>query len=144
MKIEIRVGDVTTNKRVKYSTIKNDDINSEKKLMYDFLSECKDCIVENVDNFLLYTLNNGLMAHIVKDNPKLNEIEYSDEECNLIPKFNPNYYRVVEVKNDGSEVSLQDKDGNISKNYFNMLMSCIMDDYFSCLNFYEPSIEAQK
>ncbi len=141
MKIEIRVGDTNTNKRVKYLISKDDDVNSEKKKMYDFLSECKDCIIEDVDNFLLYTLNNGLMGHIIKDNPKLKESDYSDEECNLIPKFNPNYYRVVEIKEDGSEFPLQDKEGNIRKNYFNTLMSCIMDDYYSCLNFYEPSIE---
>lgn len=144
MKIEIRVGKTNTNKRVKYSMGKNDDVNSEKKNMYDFLSKCKDCIIEDVDNFLLYTLNNGLMAYIVKDNLKLKEREYSDEECNLIPKFNPTYYRVIEIKEDSSEVSLQDKEGNISKNYFNILMSCIMDDYYSCLNFYEHSIEAKK
>ena len=91
--------------------------------MYDFLINCKDCIIENVDNFLLYTLNNGIMAYIVKDNVKLQDDE---------------------IKEDGTEISLQDKDGNIGKNYFNILMGSVMDDYCDCLNFYETSTEAQK
>ncbi len=128
MKIEIRVGDISTNKRVKYTFVKNDDINSEKKHMYDFLSNCNDCIIEDVDNFLLYTLNNGLMSYIIKDIPK-------DEDCHLIPKFNTDIYRVFEIKDDGTEILLQDKEGTITKNYFNQLMGSIMDDFYSCLNF---------
>lgn len=54
MKVEIRIGDISTNRRVKYTSYKNDDVALEKKRMYDFLSECKDCIIEDVDNFLLY------------------------------------------------------------------------------------------
>ena len=75
MKIEIKVGDTSTNKRVIFPIEKLDNIDSEKKRMYDFLTNCKDCIIENVDNFLLYTLNNGLMAYIVKDNIKLQSEE---------------------------------------------------------------------
>ena len=112
--------------------------------MYDFLINCKDCIIENVDNFLLYTLNNGIMAYIVKDNVKLQDEEYNDNEYHLIPKFNPENYKVFEIKEDGTEISLQDKDGNIGKNYFNILMGSVMDDYCDCLNFYEISIKPRK
>ena len=65
MKIEIRVGNTSSNKRVVLPFEKLDNIDNEKKRMYDFLTNCKDCIIENVDNFLLYTLNNGLMAYII-------------------------------------------------------------------------------
>ena len=53
MKIEIRVGNTSSNKRVTLPFEKLDNIDNEKKRMYDFLINCKDCIVENVDNFLL-------------------------------------------------------------------------------------------
>jgi hypothetical protein len=74
MKIEIKVGNTSTNKRVSLPFEKLDNINNEKKRMYDFLINCKDCIIENVDIFLLYTLNNGLMAYIVKDNVELQSV----------------------------------------------------------------------
>ena len=144
MKIEIRVGNTSTNKRVIFPFEKLDNLDNEKKRMYDFLTNSKDCIIENVDNFLLYTLNNGLMAYIVKDNIKLQSDEYSDDEYHLIPKFNPKIYRVFEIKEDGTEISLQDDKGNIGKNYFNILMGSVMGDYYDCLNFYETSTEAQK
>jgi hypothetical protein len=144
MKIEIKVGNISSGKRVSLSFEKFDNINSEKKRMYDFLINCKDCVIENVDNFLLYTLNNGLMAYIVKDNVKLQSDEYIDDEYHLIPKLNPDIYRVFEIKEDGTEISLQDDKGNIGRNYFNILMGGVMDDYYDCLNFYETSIEAQK
>ena len=144
MKIEIRVGNTSTNKRVIFPFEKLDNLDKEKKRMYDFLTNSKDCIIENVDNFLLYTLNNGLMAYIVKYNIKLQSDEYRDDEYHLIPKFNPKIYRVFEIKEDGTEISLQDDKGNIGKNYFNILMGSVMDDYYDCLNFYETSTEAQK
>lgn len=140
MKIEIKVGNISLEKRVSLPFEKLDNIDSEKKRMYDFLMTCKDCIIENVDNFLLYTLNNGLMAYIVKDNSELHGDEYKDDGYNLIPKFNPEIYRVFEIREDGTEISLQDDKGNIGKNYFNILMGSVMDDYYGCLNFYETSI----
>ena len=76
-------------------------------------------------------------------NVKLQDEEYNDE-YHLIPKFNPENYKVFEIKEGGTEISLQDKDGNIGKNYFNILMGSVMDDYYDCLNFYETSTEAQK
>ena len=143
MKIEIRIGDTSSNVRMKYSFEKYDDINKEKLRMYKFLSDCNNCIVEDVDNFLLYLLNNGLMAFIIKNNPELKNEAYKEEICNLIPKFDFKTYKVFEIKNDGSEISLQTESGNISKNYFNGLMGSIMDDYYSCLNFYEPYSEKE-
>lgn len=129
------VGDTSSNKRVKYSSEKYDNIDNEKKRMYEFLNNCNDCIIEDVDNFLLYTLNAGLMSFIIKDNIKFQ----NDEDYNLIPKFSPEIYKVFEIKEDGTKISIQNNIGNIGKNYFNILMGSIMDDYYSCLSFYEPS-----
>jgi hypothetical protein len=132
MKIEIRVGDTSTNKRIKYNSIKNDDVENELGQMYSFLENNKDSIIEDVDNFLLFTLSSGIMAYNVKD--KLN---IDEDEFNRIPKLNPQTYRVFEIKEDGSEVCMQDKDGFISENYFDGLMRAIMKDFYTCLNYYK-------
>lgn len=47
MKIEIRVGNTSSNKRVILPFEKLDNIDNEKKRMYDFLINCKDCIIDN-------------------------------------------------------------------------------------------------
>ena len=139
MRIEIKAGDVSTGKRVSLPVEKFDNLDNEKKRMYDFLSECKDCIIEDVDNFLLYALNNGIMAYIVKDNAKLQSAEYKYDDYHSIPKFNPEIYKVFEIKEDGSKKPLQDDKGIIGKNCFNALMGSVMDDYYTCLNFYETT-----
>jgi hypothetical protein len=51
---------------------------------------------------------------------------------------------VFEIKEDGAEISLQDDEGNIGKNYFNILMRSIMGDYYNCLNFYKTPIKELK
>jgi hypothetical protein len=134
MKIEIRIGDTSTNKRVHYRwlSIKDDDTLTELKQMYNFLEGNNDCIIEDVDNFLLYGLSNGIMAYSIKDNPNIEE-----DEVNRIPKLNPQTYRVFEIKEDGSEVYIQDKDGLVSENYFDNLMGAIMKDFYTCLNYYK-------
>lgn len=136
MKIEIRVGNTESNRRVKYSFEKYDDVDKEKGRMYHFLLNCKDCIIEDVDNFLLYTINNGIMAFVVKDNIVL-QTEYKEHEYHNIPKFDPEIYKVFEIMNDGTDLSIQDEKGHISKNYFNELMNNIMNDYYDSLTFYE-------
>ena len=76
------------------------------------------------------------MAFNVKDNPKIYEEEEVDESYNLIPKLDPSNYRVFEIMEDGTDVNIQDEEGSITRNHFNILMKTIMDDYYSCLNFY--------
>lgn len=130
MKVEIRIGDVSSNKRIKYDFEKFEDSKLEKQRMYDFLLSSQNCIIEDVDNFLLYIVNNGLMAFIVKDNPDI-----EGDDLNSITKFDPKIYKVFEIDNNISK-SIQTEKGTISKNYFNKLMGSIMDDYYECLNFY--------
>jgi hypothetical protein len=54
MKIIIKVGDVRSGEKVSYERIKNDKPQIEVFNMYQFLKTCDNCIIENVDNFLLY------------------------------------------------------------------------------------------
>lgn len=137
MKIIIKIGDTSSGLAKSYEFEKLDDIGQEKKRMYDFLSECENCTIINVDAFLLYALNNGILAFIVKDSTILKDEDYKDEPCNLIPKFDPEIYRVFEIKEDGTEISLQYDTGNIGKNYFNILLDSVMDDYYSALTVWE-------
>lgn len=53
MKVEIRIGDISSNKRIKYKSEKLDNVLSEKEQMYNFIKNCDNCIIEDVDNFLL-------------------------------------------------------------------------------------------
>ena len=139
MQVEIRVGNYKgkiNNKITFNSSPKFDDINKEIADMYNFLLDAKDCVIIDVDQFLLYALNNGIMAFLIKDNPELKEVEF--EPCNTIPKFDPDIYRIFEIKEDGTEICIQDEEGHVRKNYYNQLMNRVMNDYYSCLNFYEP------
>ena len=138
MKIEIRIGDVNdSSPRISWdSNNKLDDYNQEKKRMYDFLSGNDNCVIVDVDMFLLYTVNNALTAYWVKDNPK----SFDDEDFNNLVKLNPDKYRIFEIHEDGKEVSIQtsDLDGKtVGKNYFNILMGSVMDDYYDALNYVE-------
>lgn len=118
MKIEIRVGHTTNGKRIHYYSEKLDDVKKEKQRMYKFLSEADNCIIENVDEFLLYTLNNRIMS-------------YNVEEVTSIPKFNPEKYRIFE-----NDMCIQDNKGLIQHNYFNSLMDSVMDDFYEGLSHY--------
>lgn len=134
MKIEVRVGD-HTQKRVKFQSTERSD-SFERDRMYEFLKSQSDCTIEDVDMFLLYALNNCLMAFIVKDNPEI-DIESDDADYALIPKLSPSDYRIFEISERGIETCIQGDSGSIAKNYFNELMQDIMDDYYLCLNFYQ-------
>ena len=138
MKIEIRIGDVNDNSpRISWdSNNKLDNYEAEKKRMQDFLIHDHNCVITNVDIYLLYTLNNALTAYYVKDNPKTK----NDEDFNALFKLNPDKYHVYEIHEDGKEDSIQtsELDGKtVGTNYFNKLMGYIMDDYYDALTYVE-------
>ena len=139
MKIEIRVGNVNvTSPRVQFDCFNRlDDIDLETKRMYDFLLSCNDCIIENVDEFLLYTVNNGLMAFHVKDNPDIQKND-DDDDYFKIPQFDKEKFKIIQIYQNGVEECIQrDDTGTTGKNYHNLLMGRVMDDYYDSLNYYE-------
>lgn len=138
MKIEIRIGDINSESPIIEwdSNNKLDNFDAEKKRMYDFLTHNNNCVITNVDIYLLYALNNAMTAYWVKDNPKAKD----DEDFNNLVKLDTDKYHVFEIYEDGKEVSIQtsDLDGKtIGKNYFNGLMGNVMDDYYDALNYVE-------
>ena len=139
MKIEIRVGNVNvTSPRVQFDCFNRlDDTGLEVKRMYDFLLNCNYCIIENVDHYLLYVVNNGLMAFKVKDNPSIDKKGLDDDYFD-IPQLDNKKYRIYQIDQNGDEDCIQkDESGCINKNYFDMLMGRVMDDFYVSLNFYE-------
>lgn len=134
MKIEIRVGKVSvTSKRIKYPKVKRDNIHLEKQDMYKFLADCKDCIIEDAEDFLVYALNNCICSFLV-DESCLNESDKKD--LAHIPKLSPKTYKIIQILEDGVEVSMQNQEGRIVNNYFNELMGVVMDDFYLTLNHY--------
>lgn len=133
MKIEIRIGDYYNGKRINYnSDYKLDNPSDEKNNIYKFLSFLDNCVVENVDIFLLYALNNGLTAFNVKNNA-----DDDDHEFHSVPKFDPSIYKVFVIYENGEEINIQDTEGTIKGNYFDKLMKEIMNDFYSCLIYYQ-------
>ena len=135
MKIQIEVGDISEGLKLTYNEGAGyyDDINEEKKAMYDFLRCIDNCTLTDVDMFLLYTLNNGILAHVVKDNPKIKD----DSDYELITKFDPKKYRIFEVNGKGEKKSIQNESGTINHNYFNSLMGSVMADFYDSLEYLE-------
>jgi len=135
MDIIVEVGNINGGLEATYydGSSCHDDINQEKKAMYDFLIGLEDCTLIDVDIFLLYTLNNGILAYVVKDNPKIKD----DSDYQSIPKFDPKKYRIFEINNKGEKVSIQNESGTINHNYFNSLMGSVMDDFYDSLIYLE-------
>jgi len=135
MEIIVEVGNVIKGFEATYydGSSQHDDINEEKKRMYYFLEQLEDCILIDVDMFLLYTLNNGILAYVVKDNPKIKD----DSDYELITKFDPKKYRIFEVNGKGEKKSIQNESGTINHNYFNSLMGSVMDDFYDSLVYLE-------
>ena len=132
MKIEIRIGNIN-NRSTRYryeSEEHSDDFMMDKARMYNILNNYRNCVIENVDVFLLVALNNGLLSHRVKY-----DFDGNDEKFLHIPQGSPEIYKAYEVYEDGTEKQLCDEDGCIGKNYFDVLMGKLMDDFYVSLNY---------
>lgn len=91
--------------------------------------------------YILYGLNNCLLAYLVKDNVDMPSLQNKDAINNAI---NPQYVSVWQIKdgylcNDKGEHNhtIQDSQGLIRKNYFNKIMKQVMGEFNELLNFYE-------
>lgn len=139
MEIRIEIGEINENTPIfNWASQKFFDVyDVQKKAMYQFLIDNNEnCIISNVDMFLLYMLNNGIMANLVKDNPK---IRIDDDDYHAIPKFDPNVYKIFEINENGEKKNIQNESGTINYNYFNSLMGSVMDDFYDCLTYLEKS-----
>lgn len=83
--------------------------------------------------YILYALNNCMMAFLVKDT-------IPEEEIASLPCFSsmisPSEVSVWEIE-DGCLRTVQDGDGIISDNYFDQKLTELTNEYYTMLNYYE-------
>ena len=84
--------------------------------------------------YILYALNNCMMAGLVSD--KMNKKELNKLKCNG-SKVPPSFVSIYEIRNGVVDKTIQGEDGLISDNYFDQKMKDLMDDFYLMLNHYE-------
>ena len=91
--------------------------------------------------YILYALNNCLMAYAVKN--KMPKEEYQELDCKEVV-LDSKEVAVWEIENGMMRAdihsvngTIQDKDGLIRANYFNRIMQGIMSDFNNMLNYCE-------
>ena len=82
--------------------------------------------------YILYAINNCIMANIVKD--KMKQSDKDKLKC-LASDINPKLISVYQIAN-GQIKSIQKDDRLISDNYFDNKMKELMDDFYNMLNYY--------
>lgn len=111
---------------------------TQRDLVYYLLLECfnKDgnrLTLTTHSPYVLYALNNCMMAGIVSNN--MNEKELVKLKCHH-SKINPSDVSIYEIRDGYVHGTIQGKDGLISDNYFDQKMKELMDDFYLMLNHY--------
>ena len=112
---------------------------TQRDLVYYFLRECLNkegnrLTLTTHSPYVLYALNNCMMAGFVSD--KMEADELSKLKCNK-SKVNPVDVSIYEIREGVVEGTIQGEDGLISDNYFDQKMKDLMDDFYLMLNHYE-------
>ena len=112
---------------------------TQRDLVYYFLRNCLNkegnrLTLTTHSPYVLYALNNCMMAGLVSDKMEANEL--SKLKCNQ-SKINPVDVSIYEIREGVVRESIQGEDGLISDNYFDQKMKDLMDDFYLMLNHYE-------
>ena len=112
---------------------------TQRDLVYYFLQKCLDkegnrLTLTTHSPYVLYALNNCMMAGLVSKKMEANEL--SKLKCNL-SKINPLDVSIYEIREGVVRGTIQGEDGLISDNYFDQKMKDLMDDFYLMLNYYE-------
>ena len=112
---------------------------AQRDLVYYFLQKCLNreenrLTLTTHSPYVLYALNNCMMAGLVRDKMEANEL--SKLKCNQ-SKINPIDISIYEIREGVVRGTIQGKDGLISDNYFDQKMKDLMDDFYLMLNYYE-------
>ncbi|EKX89937.1 hypothetical protein [Alloprevotella sp. oral taxon 473] len=112
---------------------------TQRDLVYYFLQKCLNkegsrLTLTTHSPYVLYALNNCMMADLVSD--KMVEDELSNLKCNQ-SSINPTDVSIYEIREGQVKGTIQGEDGLISDNYFDQKMKDLMDDFYSMLNHYE-------
>lgn len=112
---------------------------TQRDLVYYFLQKCLNkegnrLTLTTHSPYVLYALNNCMMAGLVSDKMEANEL--SKLKCNQ-SKINPVDVSIYEIREGVVREPIQGEDGLISDNYFDQKMKDLMDDFYLMLNYYE-------
>lgn len=112
---------------------------TQRDLVYYFLQKCLNkegnrLTLTTHSPYVLYALNNCMMAGLVSDKMEANEL--SKLKCNQ-SKINPVDVSIYEIREGVVRGTIQGEDGLISDNYFDQKMKDLMDDFYLMLNHYE-------
>lgn len=112
---------------------------TQRDLVYYLLQKCLDkegnrLTFTTHSPYILYALNNCMMAGLVSD--KMDKEELSKLKCNHSKVF-PSFVSIYEIRDGVVDKTIQGEDGLISDNYFDQKMKELMDDFYLMLNDYE-------
>lgn len=112
---------------------------AQRDLVYYFLQKCLNIegnrlTLTTHSPYVLYALNNCMMAGLVRDKMEANEL--GKLKCNQ-SKINPIDISIYEIREGVVRRTIQGEDGLISDNYFDQKMKDLMDDFYLMLNYYE-------
>ncbi|MNE62273.1 hypothetical protein D3C80_1575430 [compost metagenome] len=82
--------------------------------------------------YVLYAINNCIMANITRE--KINAKEIKDLHC-ISSQIAPDLISIYEIK-DGKTEMIQQEDGLIGENFFDIKMKEVMDEFYTMLNHY--------
>ena len=112
---------------------------TQRDLVYYLLQECLNkernrLTLTTHSPYVLYALNNCMMAGLVSDKMEANELNELKCDQSII---NPIDVFIYEIRNGVVDKTIQGEDGLISDNYFDQKMKDLMDDFYLMLNHYE-------
>jgi hypothetical protein len=83
--------------------------------------------------YILYALNNCMMGYLIKDRiPEPERQTILSRNAWIDPKL-VSVWEII----DGGVRLIQDEEGIIAKNYFDLNMTELMDEYYLMLNYYD-------
>ena len=112
---------------------------TQKSLIYYLLNKCSDenhqhqMTLTTHSPYVLYAINNCMMSFLVKN--KISENDSKKLKCTS-SSINPKEISIYQIDN-GVLNCIQQEDGLIGGNYFDVKMKELMDDFYIMLNYYE-------
>ena len=112
---------------------------TQRDLVYYFLQNCLSekgnrLTLTTHSPYVLYALNNCMMAGLVSDEMEANEL--NKLKCNR-SQINPEDVSIYEIREGIVSATIQGEDGLISDNYFDQKMKDLMNDFYLMLNHYK-------
>ena len=82
-------------------------------------------IITTNSTYILYTINNLMLAYLAKDNPH-----------HKGPRISPDEVNIIEIEG-GKIVDIKNNQGLLGKNSFDTVMGEVMDEFYTNLNYYD-------